>query len=305
MKKTILVAGASGNLGIKIVKALRILDAEVRVIVRSNTDPAKIKAIELLGANIYRAESWNLEELKKACTDVSCVVSSLAGLRDVILDAQKILLDAAIEAGVPRFIPSDYSLDFTKFTHGENRNLDLRREFHQYLDKAPIQSTSIFNGAFMELLTNEMPMIFLKPKLILYWGDANRQWDFTTMDNTAEFTARVALDSSAPRYLNVAGDQISPLEIKDLVTDLTKLKFRSFRPGGKWLLGQIIKIARKAAPAENELYPAWQGMQYMHNMIDERSKIEKLNNDRYPEIKWTSVRELLRSFLIDSNSNMT
>ena len=56
------------------------------------------------------------------------MVSSLAGLRKVIIDAQKVLLDAAIAAGVPRFIPSDYSLDFTRFSDGENRNLDLRRE---------------------------------------------------------------------------------------------------------------------------------------------------------------------------------
>ena len=168
MKKTILVAGATGNLGIKIVKALRTLDAEIRVLVRSNSDPATIQSLELMGAAIYQVESWSLAELKKACSDVTCVVSAMAGLRDVVIDAQKILLDAAVAAGVPQFIPSDYSLDFTKFRHGENRNLDLRREFHQYLDKAPIQSTSIFNGAFMELLTNEMPMIFLKPKLILY-----------------------------------------------------------------------------------------------------------------------------------------
>jgi hypothetical protein len=43
----------------------------------------------------------------------------LAGLREVVIDAQKKLLDAAIAAGVPRFIPSDYSLDFTKFSYGE------------------------------------------------------------------------------------------------------------------------------------------------------------------------------------------
>jgi len=63
-------------------------------------------------------------------------VSALAGLRDVIVEAQTVLLDAAIKAGVPRFIPSDDSIDFTKFPAGENRNLDLRREFHQRLDKA-------------------------------------------------------------------------------------------------------------------------------------------------------------------------
>jgi hypothetical protein len=40
-------------------------------------------------------------------------VSALAGLRETIIDAQKVFLDAAVEANVQRFIPSDYSSDFT------------------------------------------------------------------------------------------------------------------------------------------------------------------------------------------------
>jgi hypothetical protein len=56
------------------------------------------------------------DELIKPCIDVSCVI---LGTREVVIDAQKKLLDAAIAAGVPRFIPSDYSLDFTKFSYGE------------------------------------------------------------------------------------------------------------------------------------------------------------------------------------------
>jgi hypothetical protein len=63
-------------------------------------------------------------------------------LRKVIIDAQIVLLDTAISAGVPRFIPSDYLLDFTKFNDGENRNLDLIREFHQYLYKTSIAANT-------------------------------------------------------------------------------------------------------------------------------------------------------------------
>lgn len=301
MKKIILVAGATGNLGLRIIKSLVNQDSEVRAVVRLSSDPEKVRTLEQLGVQIYRVKNWNLEELKAPCLGVSCVVSSLAGLREVVIDAQKVLLDAALAAGVPRFIPSDFSLDFTKFSAGENRNLDLRREFHQYLDTKSISATSIFNGAFAELLTNEMPMIIFKQKMILYWGNSNHQMGFTTMDNTAEFTAKVALDSSSPRYLRVAGDLISPMEIKNVMSEITGQKFRSFRPGGQSLLGVIINIARKIAPAEKELYPAWQGMQYMHNMIDDRSNMNKLNNDRYPEIKWTTVKELLENHQLESS----
>ncbi|WP_426095594.1 NmrA family NAD(P)-binding protein [Flavobacterium sp. DSR2-3-3] len=296
MKKIILVAGATGNLGLRIVKALVNKDAEIIVVVRSNSDIEKIKVLENLGVKIYKVSSWNLEELKTSCVGVSCVVSALAGLREVVVDAQKVLLDAAIAAGVPRFIPSDYSLDFTKFSYGENRNLDLRREFHEYLDKMPIAATSIFNGAFTELLIDEMPMILFKQKIILYWGNKDYKLAFTTMDNTAEFTAKVALESNTPRYLRIAGDLISPRELKVITSQLTGQKFRLFRPGGQKLLAVIIKIARRLAPGKKELYPAWQGMQYMHNMIDERSKIAKLDINRYPEIQWTTVKDFLLKY---------
>jgi uncharacterized protein YbjT (DUF2867 family) len=293
MKKIILVAGATGDLGGRIVRSLLSKGAEVSIIVRSSSDNEKIQLLETLGVKIYKVNNWSVEELAKACSGAYCVVSALAGLRDVIIDRQKILVDAAIAAGVPRFIPSDYSLDFTKFSDGENRNLDLRREFHQYLDRTSISSTTIFNGAFADLLTDQMPVILLKQKLVLYWGDVDRRWDFTSIDDTAAYTANVALDSTTPRYLRIAGDQISPKEIRAVVGEVNGHKFRMIRTGGQGLLGLIIKIARKLSPGKDSLYPAWQGMQYMHNMIDKRSKIDKLDNDRYPGMHWTTVKELL------------
>ena len=294
MKKIILVAGATGNLGERIVKSLLQKDVEVRVVVRQSSDIEKVNALEKLGATVYQLDNWNVAELTAACTDVSCVVSALAGLREVVIDAQKILLDAAIAANVPRFIPSDYSLDFTKFSAGENRNLDLRREFHTYLDSRPIKATSIFNGAFAELLTGEMPLILFKQKLVLYWGSADHKMIFTTMDNTAEYTANAAVDDSAPRYLRIAGDKISPREIRAVVARVTGDKYKFIRTGGQGFLGRIIKIARKFAPGEKELYPAWQGMQYMHNMVDDRSNIITLDNNRYLGIKWTTAEDVLK-----------
>ncbi|GEO11197.1 NmrA family NAD(P)-binding protein [Segetibacter aerophilus] len=297
MSTLILVAGATGDLGGRIVRELVNRGAEVRAIVRSTAAVEKIRLLEAQGVKICKVNNWNLEELKKACDGASCVVSVLAGLSDVIIDAQKVLLDAAIAAGVPRFIPSDYSLDFTKFSHGENRNLDLRRQFHQYLNNTSIASTSIFNAAFADLLIGPMPVIFFKRKLVLYWGNADRRWDFTTIDNTAAYTANVALDTSTPRYLRIAGDQISPREIRAVVNELTGQKFSLLHTGGPNLLRMIIKIAKTLSPSKNDLYPAWQGMQYMHNMIDKRSKIEKLDNNRYPDIRWTSIKKLLSEHL--------
>jgi hypothetical protein len=211
----------------------------------------------------------------------------------VIVDTQSVLLDAAIAAGVPRFIPSDYSIDFTKFPPGENRNLDLRRDFHRYLDKTSISATTIFNGAFAELLTGQMPLIFFKLKRILYWGNADQLMDFTTMDDTAAFTANAALDPSTPRILRIAGDQVSARELTAVMSEVTGKKFRLLRAGGLGMLGTLIKVARTVAPGEKEAYPAWQGMQYMRNMFDGFAKLEPLDNDRYPNMHWTTLRDVL------------
>ena len=121
------------------------------------------------------------------------------------------------------------------------------------------------------MLTGRMPLILFKKNLVLYWGNADHKMIFTTIDNTAEFTANAALEPSTPRFLYIAGDQISAREIKAAVSEVTGNKFSLFRAGGPVLLSMIIKIARIIAPAEKELYPVWQGMQYMRNMIDKRS----------------------------------
>jgi len=293
MKKIILVAGATGNLGERIINALLARGAEVRAVVRSGCDVEKLNKLETLGVKIFTVNMSNVEEISNACIGVFCVVSALQGLHEVIVDTQRVLLDAAIAAGVPRFIPSDYSIDFTKFPPGENRNLDLRRDFHKYLDKTSISATTIFNGAFAELLTGQMPLIFFKLKRILYWGNADQRMDFTTMDDTAAFTANAALDPSTPRILRIAGDQVSARELTTIMSEVTGKKFRLFLAGGLGMLGALIKVARTVAPGEKEAYPAWQGMQYMRNMFEGLAKLEPLDNDRYPNMHWTTLRDVL------------
>jgi uncharacterized protein YbjT (DUF2867 family) len=299
MRKIIIVAGATGNLGGKIVKALLALDVEVRAIVRLKTDIKKVKDLEQKGVQVFQVDTSNKTEISKHCKGAHCLVSALAGLKETVIDTQKIFLDAAVEANVQRFIPSDYSSDFTNLKEGQNRNLDFRRKFHEYLDKTPIKATTIFNGPFMDLLTTEMPLILFKQKWILCWGNANQIIEFTTTDNVAEFTAGVAVDDNTPRYLRIAGDKLSCNDFVKLLTELTRKRYKIFRPGGIGFLNFLIKVTRFFSPSENVLYPAWQGMQYMRDIMEGRIIFQKYDNDRYSYIKWTSVKEFLVNEKVD------
>ena len=173
---TIVVAGATGNLGGRIARALFERGASVRALVRHSTAPNRLEQLQKLGITIAGVDLSSASQVTLACSGASCVVSALQGLRDVIVETQTLLLDAAIKAGVPRFIPSDYSIDFTRFPPGENRNLDLRRDFHKRLDKTSISATTIYNGAFADMLTGQMPLILFKMKRVLYCGMRTSAW---------------------------------------------------------------------------------------------------------------------------------
>lgn len=293
----IVLAGGTGNLGGRIASNLVARGATVRALVRHDSAPASIDALRRRGVTIAVVDFARPGELAAACAGAGCVVSALSGLRSVIVDAQAQLLDAAVAAGVPRFIPSDYCIDFTALPEGSNRNLDLRREFHRRLAGAAIAATSIFNGAFADMLTGQAPIILFARKRVLYWGSADQPMDFTTIDDVARVTAAAALDPDTPRYIRVAGNVLTARDLAAVASQVTGERFRVLRAGGLGLLAAIIRVARTLFPAEGVLYPPWQGMQYLHNMFGGRALLQPLDNGRFPEIAFTSVSQVLAAHL--------
>ena len=287
------VAGASGELGGRVVRALLERGARVRAVVRRGGGPGRLAALRALGVEVVEVDFADAAGLVRACAGGDCVVSTLSGVRDAIVDAQKALLDAAVAAGVPRFIPSDYCIDYTTLSRGTNRNLDLRAEFRARLDRAPIAGTSILCGMFTDLLTGPAPVVLFPLRRVVYWGDADQLLDFTTMDDTAAFTAAAALDPSTPRVLRVAGEEVSARGLARAASEATGRRFRPLRAGGLGRLALLVRMARAVAPGRDVPFPPWQGMQYLHDMFSGRAKLAPLDDGRYPALRWTPVREVL------------
>jgi hypothetical protein len=171
--------------------------------------------------------------------------------------------------------------------------LDLRRQFSDRLNSAGISATSILNGMFTDLLTGQAPVVLFKFKRVVYWGNAEQLLDFTTIDNTAEYTAHAALDDTTPRYLRIAGDVVNAKNLQSIAGKVTGTKFRLLRAGSLDGLQTMIKVTRTLLPKKQDIFPPWQGMQYLHNMFTGVPKLAPLDNQRYPGMYWTSVQELL------------
>ena len=291
MVNKIILAGATGNLGGRIALALSKRGANVDVLLRSETsDDKKQKSLVDLGLTVRTVDMSNVSELTRVCEGADCVVSALQGLRNVVVDTQTVLLEAALAAGVARFIPSDFSTDFRLLTPGGNRNYDLRREFQQRLDAAAIKPTSIFNGVFAEVLTQKVPYLDLEKKRIGYWEDPDWRLDFSTMDDTAAYTSAAALDPATPRALEIASFGVTPRELAKFTDEVLKTPFELVRLGSLEELNLRNKSERAADPeGENELYPPWQQSQYEDSMFSVHH--DSLDNGRYPDVKWTSLTD--------------
>lgn len=287
-RATVVVAGAAGDLGARIVRALAAKGASVRSLVRRPADAPTIEGVETIVADY-----GDVEALRRACDGAACVVSALNGTEPVILGAQGRLLDAAVAVGVPRFIPSDFCLDYQGTRPGDNRNMDLRRAFGERIDATPIRATSILNGPFADLLSGEAPIVLHRVRRVLYWGDADQRFDFTTKDDVADFTADAALDPEAPRFLRISGEEISPRELAQLLTSLDGRDWKLLRAGGIGRLSALIRVVRALTPRTDAPFPAWQGMQYLRDMSTGRGKLRTLDNSRYGKLDWTRAAVVL------------
>ncbi|CAO6130590.1 NmrA-like domain containing protein [Candidatus Pelagibacterales bacterium] len=291
--RKVAVAGGSGALGNLIVQELVNLGAEVIVLRRKGSLSSRSFSISVKDCEVNYE---SVDELAKALNGIEIVVCCLAGLKSVIVDTQERLMQAAVKAGVSKFIPSDFAIDFRTIPYGENRNLNLRREFFERFEHTPIKKTSILNGAFTDMLTGVAPFILFKFKKILCWGSPNQKMDWTTMADTARYTAFATLDRESPRFLKIAGDQISAEDLSEIMFSLTGVPHKIFKPSGLYLFKKLISITKFFVPGGKEIYPPWQGMQYMHNMYSGIAKFSQVDNERYP-VQFTIAKDILKKYL--------
>ncbi|WP_462267277.1 SDR family NAD(P)-dependent oxidoreductase [Mucilaginibacter sp.] len=294
MRNKILVAGATGSLGEKICRELIKRGAAVKAVVRTATaNTEKVKELQALGVSIIQIDFSDTASLATACTDVSCVVSALAGLYEAVVTAQSQLLAAAIEAGVPRFIPSDFCTDYTQLPEGVNRNFDLRKTFTALAENSTTKLTSVFNGAFSYVLQYGIPLFDPQRQTIAYYeGKINWKIDFTTIDDTAAFTAAVTLDELTPRYLHIASFQVSADDLMQLSRQLFGEAFQLVNEGTmEEFVIRNQKLRDGNPEGEHELYPNWQQAQYLYSMF--AAHHPKLDNDRYKDVSWSTATETL------------
>ena len=291
VRKTVLLVGASGDLGRLIALALLELGARLRVLLRPGSEARLLPAIAERAEIVYDKAS--------AFAGVYTVVSTIQGGPEAIVEAQLDLLRRARAAGVKRFIPSDFSFDFFALDDGENVNSDLRRRFARTaaLERGELEIVHVMSGCFIdERVLYGFLGAFNKERNEAYlWGEGREKMQFTTYTDTAAYTATIALDAAPiAERIYVAGDS---LDFHELVAAVAEAQQRPINVRRMGTLAELRDEISRRQVADPDQPLSWLPLMYWHGMLSGRGRLGELANSRYPAIRPCSVRAYTAAML--------
>ncbi|HEU5030080.1 MAG TPA: NmrA family NAD(P)-binding protein [Spirillospora sp.] len=295
MSSKIFVAGATGLLGGRIAGALLDQGASVRALVRPGVDGEKKAAIGALQARSLEVVEGDITgpvaALADAVGDATTVISAVQGGPEVIVDGQVNLARAAEKAGAGRFIPSDFAVDVTKLQDGDNFMIDWRRRAAAAYGAAGIAVASVLNGAFYEVMLGFMGIVDWERGTLSHWGDPDQPLDLTSVDDTAAYTAAVALDPAATGTLRFAGEVVSFRRFHEAVQRGSgrRLELRTLGTADELRA----EIERQAGLTRNPF--DYVALQYQWCMVSGKGQFDTLDNARYPQVTPTPVADFVRT----------
>jgi len=228
--KKVALAGATGNLGSAILKELRKSGLfEITVLTRESSThafPADVKVVKV--------DYTNPESLAAALAGQDALVSAVASLA---VPSQRLLIDAAVKAGVKRIIPSEFGCDLKNH---QTRTLPVfasKVQIEEYLDELAVKGESsytlVYTGPFLDWgLRNGMFLNFKERKAEIY--DGGDQIISTSRLSTAGKAVRRILThprETADRAVFVKDIDVSQNQLLKLAQALT--------PGKEWEVKQV------------------------------------------------------------------
>ncbi|CAG8788977.1 20159_t:CDS:2, partial [Racocetra persica] len=187
---TVTIAGATGIAGLHIAEAfLNDGSYKVKVLRRKPEDKnEKAALLASKGAEIVYADYNDKSDLIKAIKGTDVFISAVRG-NGSFYDVQLPLLNAAKEAGVKRFIPSDFGFDLAALKDNgiePHQFIEGKFRFMEELDKSGLEYTHISTGIFTEFL--EKSGFDIKNKKATFLADGNTKIYTTSLVDIGRYT---------------------------------------------------------------------------------------------------------------------
>ena len=152
-KKRVVVIGAAGQIGTPLTKSLLKLGHDVKAVVRKRdaSNELKLKLFEALGAQVYiTTETTNVDLMTEVMKGFDTVVVCTPANEFTITQMEPALLEAAVNAGVKRFVPNEFGTHTRGIEVGDGILFDNKKFLHEKIINSGIGYTFFYNGGIFD-----------------------------------------------------------------------------------------------------------------------------------------------------------
>jgi hypothetical protein len=198
------IAGITGKFGRLLAQSLLRHDGvTVRGYCR-NASKAPASLASNPAVTIHQGDAHDAAAIRAFVRGLDVVVCAYLGDAALMVDGQKALVDACDAEGVPRYVASDWSLDYTKLQLGQLFPKDPMLRVKAYLEEEGrrVKGVHVLVGGFMDpQLSPHFGLWDAETQTLRHWGTGDEIWEGTSYENAADFTAAVCLDENATGVL--------------------------------------------------------------------------------------------------------
>ncbi|KAI1426645.1 NAD(P)-binding protein [Xylaria sp. FL1777] len=299
----VLVAGATGNIGQKIVESLLRRGHQVRALARN---PEKLSAatIAQLEKFVKSSTYYDVPAIEAACAGVDAVICAYNGTPELQVEGQLFLLRAAERSGAHIYVSASWNCDWRRQALGDHESYD---PYHCFRRLAELTSTVrphfIFSGILAEVLFSAPGRVSFSPenhgvwdhegKRVEIWGDADYKWQWTSEADAAEFAAAIVerQDAVDGGFWTVCSGYDSLEDIARIYGQVRGVPVKAERAGS------VEELREKALAGRARSHPTtmWDyiGYFYVLFMIDGTWAPGPFDNDRLG-VKGTPLQEYLK-----------
>lgn len=257
--KTVALAGGTGNLGGPIIASLLSSGFEVTVLTRNESSgkpdslPAQVKKLQV--------DYASHDSLVSALQGIDAVVSLLNG---PALNFQPGLVEAAIEAGVSRFLPSEFGANTYKPKTAEIPVFRGKVAFQSWLntkiDQNPAFSySSIFHGPLFEFCLARWLLGDVKNRQMTIYDGGDNRFSTTCLSDLGTVVAGVLKhpEETKNRAIFVQGANLSQNELLLKAEKITGTKWTTTEAKISDLYDAMLAEMGKKEPNPGVFFPGF------------------------------------------------
>ncbi|KAJ4299352.1 hypothetical protein N0V90_004597 [Kalmusia sp. IMI 367209] len=260
-------------------------------------DPSKVPTSFSSNSRISltKGDAFDTSAIRSFVAGCDVVVCCYLGDDKLMVDGQKLLIDACASEGVSRYVASDWALDYTKLELGQLFPKDPMIHVKGYLDSQDkVKGVHILVGGFMEPFFSPPFGIFEPASTTFkYWGTGDEVWEGTTYENAAEYTAAVCVDKNAVGIQKLVGGRATFREIAESFERVYGVKPKLERLGS---LEDLYDRMHELRAKEPQNFMAYIFLFFQYYMINGQTLIgPDYDNHKYPQVEPVTWESFMKS----------